>query len=139
MMNLAKLQMAPGEFEKHLAQAVEHLRFAFELIKLQIAGGRWFLFEHPAGASSWALDFVRAVVQRPDSHLVLAHQCRFGQKGTDQLGKALVKKPTRFLTNCAGIAHQLNKQCTGGHRHANTVGNAKMLRGCAIYLSLIHI
>ena len=77
MMNLSKLQMAPGEFDRKFAHAVEHLRFAFELIDLQIAGGRWFLFEHPAGASSWLLDFVRAVVERPDSHLVLAHQCRF--------------------------------------------------------------
>ena len=44
-----------------------------------------------------------------------------------------MKKPTRFLTNCAAIAHQLNKQCTGGHRHANTLSSSKMLRDCAIY------
>ena len=39
IMNLSKLQMAPGEFEKKLAHAIEHLRFAFELIDMQIAGG----------------------------------------------------------------------------------------------------
>ena len=60
-------------------------------------------------------------------HLVIAHQCRFGLKGTDQTGEALVKKPTRLLTNSSAIARQLNRQCTGGHQHATTVGQGKML------------
>ena len=67
-----------------------------------------FLFEHPAHATTWEVDFVKQMAERPDVHLVLAHQCRFGQKGRDSMGEALVKKPTRFLTNCAGIAHQLD-------------------------------
>ena len=128
IMHLAKLQMAPGEFERKLARAIDHLRFSFELIEMQIAAGRFILFEHPAGASTWDLDFVRAIIDRMGMHLVVAHQCRFGLKGTDQIGEALVKKPTRFLTNSAAIARQLNKQCTGGHRHATTIGQGKMLR-----------
>ena len=133
MMNLAKLGMDPAEFEKRYSRAVDHLKFTFRLIEKQVAAGRYFLFEHPAHATSWLLDFVIAMAARPGVQRVLAHQCRFGLKGTDQLGEALVKKPTRFLTNCDAIARKLDRGCCGGHRHANTVGNSAMLRQCAIY------
>ena len=133
IMQLAKLGMDPAEFDRRYARALDHLRFAFRLIQLQISEGRYFLFEHPANASSWNLDFVKEVTDRPGCILVLTHQCRFGQQGRDDIGTGLVKKPTRFLTNCPGIAHHLNKQCTGGHRHIQTVGNSKVLSQCAVY------
>ena len=100
IMNLAKLRMAPGEFERRLEHAVDHLRFMFSLFELQISLGGYIFFEHPKNATSWALDFVQLMKSRPGMQLIEAHMCRFGMTGRDPMGQGLVKKPTGFLTNC---------------------------------------
>ena len=133
IMRLAKLGMNADDYQTKLDRAVRHVEFTFELIKLQMNAGRYFLFEHPAYATSWQLECVQEIMARPDVQRVLAHQCRFGLRGVDKIGKALVKKPTYFLTNCPAIARRLDKQCAGGHRHAGTVGVGPMLAGCAVY------
>ena len=58
IMNLAKLRMVPGEFERRLAHATDHFRFMFDVFELQILLGGYILFEHPKNATSWSLDFV---------------------------------------------------------------------------------
>ena len=39
--------------EEKLRKAKIHLEFVCRLYQMQISEGRWFLHEHPAGASSW--------------------------------------------------------------------------------------
>jgi len=40
----------------------------------------------------------------------------------DESGRALVKKPTAFMTNSPEIARRLNQRCVGGHRHITLIG-----------------
>ena len=102
-----------------------------------MAAGRYFLFEHPAYATTWHLDCVEEVMTQAGVQRVLAHQCRLGLGGVDKVGEALVKLPTYFLANCLAIAQRLDRQCTGGHRHAGTVGAGKMLTQCAAYPTML--
>ena len=125
--------MAPGEFDRRLAQATDHLRFMFSLFELQISLGGYILFEHPRDATSWTLDFVQAMRWRPGMKFIITHMCRFGMTGRDQLGQGLLLKPTGFLTDCPALAATLDRQCTGGHRHISSF-NAGGLAQFAIYL-----
>ena len=64
---------------------------------------------------------------------VLAHQCCFGLRGANQIGKALVEKLTYFLTNCPALTRRLASQFCGGHWRATMEGAAKMFADCAMY------
>ena len=51
-------------------------------------------------------------------HVALAHQCQLGaESSTDDGGKELVLKPTRFMTNSPELANMLSRWCDGQHRH----------------------
>ena len=132
-MNIAKLRMKDGDFERKHAHAISHLQFMFELFDIQLQTGGHILFEHPASASTWSLPFVVELAKRPGMICVVAHMCRFGMSGRDQNGPGVVLKPTKFLTDSPAIAAELNRQCIGGHRHISTL-NAGGLAQFAIYL-----
>ena len=100
--------------EKERIAAVVHLDFVAEIARDQIAEGRYFLFEHPQGASSWGEDSIERLSRHPDVMKVVAHQCQFGaeiQAGPHK-GEPIMK-PTGFLTNSPELAKALNRQCNG--------------------------
>ena len=132
IMNIAKLRMKDGDFERKYAHAISHLQFMFELFDIQLQTGGHILFEHPASASTWSLPVVIEMTKRPGMVCVVAHMCRFGMSGRDPHGQGLVLKPTRFLTDSHAIAAELDRKCTGGHRHISTL-NAGGLAQFAIY------
>ena len=45
-----------------LEYGMKHLKFAMELCEIQANSGLYFLFEHPAGASSWSTGTVQRIV-----------------------------------------------------------------------------
>ena len=99
----------------------------------QARNGRYFLHEHPASATSWALDEVKAVADMPGIYKVVCHMCAFGMSATDDKGKGLVKKPTLFMTNSREVARKLDRKCRNlevgsgeDHRHVQLInGRAK--------------
>ena len=105
----------------------------FSLFELQLSLGGYILFEHPRDATSWTLDFVESMKWRPGMRCVVAHMCRFGMTGKDQLGQGLVLKPIRFMTDCPALAVALDRQCAGDHRHISSL-NAGGLVQFSIYL-----
>ena len=101
--------------DRSYAEAVVHIRFVCELYAEQVAGGRYFLHEHPVGASSWQLKCIQAIMELPGTQRVNGDQCMFGaeiQSGQDK-GQP-VNKPTGFMTNSHEVARSLNVRCTGG-------------------------
>ena len=46
-------KMSDERIKARLQDAMMHMRFALNLCLMQLAEGRMFMFEHPAGASSW--------------------------------------------------------------------------------------
>ena len=78
---------------------LELLRVGIEVCARQHRAGRWFLFEHPKGASSWSEPEVQKLINMNGVFIVELDQCMYGLTSTDQIGRASAKKPTRFITN----------------------------------------
>ena len=60
-------------------EAEAHIAFVTELYQMQVNAGRYFLHEHPAGATSWQLACVRTMLSRDDIERVNGDQCQYGQ------------------------------------------------------------
>ena len=93
------------------------LEFAMALCRHQHAMGRYFIFEHPAHATSWAEPCVDSVKSLRGVTLSRFDKCRFGLRL--RRGDAPVKKPTMFMSNMVGIQHTFHRKlCNCTERHA---------------------
>ena len=81
-----------------------------ELYQDQMRRDKLFLHEHPAEADSWSESCIRKVMRLEAVQTMTMHQCQFGQMTAD--GQP-IKKGTRWMSNCRGIPHRLDKQCAG--------------------------
>ena len=107
------------------------------LYRLQAKGGRYYLHEHPAGASSWKhasmVQFI--VADHSDVELVVGAMCSFGMmavnKHDEPLG--LVKKLTRWMTNAPEIAKLLTAPCSGDHEHHGLLGDTANTKRAQVY------
>ena len=107
---------------KTMENALKHLRFCVGVYSWQLERNKYFLHEHPWGASSWKLNFMRAVVARDDVYLVRGDQCMFGQRVTEGGVTMPARKRTGWLTNLAEVAKALGVNCDGKHQHAKMEG-----------------
>ena len=123
LQNLRKTPINAEAWEK----AIECVKFAVRVAEVQMAGGRFFYFEHPLSATSWRV--VEELVRLRETEgveSVVVHMCQFGLTASDGDGPGLAKKPTRILTNMKCLAEMINRKCQGGHRHVNLMdGKAK--------------
>ena len=120
-----------------MARAKKHLEFCVELYREQARGGRYFLHEHPAYASSWQTGIIEGMMKEDGVLRVTADQCLYGSETEDG---SPIKKPTSFMTNAPELARELRDRCTGkngacsrpeGGTHAQCRG--KTARLAAIY------
>ena len=133
MMNINKDRMDPLEYNQRLAEAKVHLQFVCELYVLQHEAGRYFIHEHPQGASSWRELCVMDTHLRTLAQKLTVHQCMYGLTSKDPGGvERPARKATTFMTNCPGMALTLNKLCDGGHQHTVLEG-AKRTRMSQVY------
>ena len=93
-------------------RAIQHLEICVQLYRAQAAGGRYFLHEHPAYASSWQTAAIEGLMSEESTIRVVADQCMYG--AADEEGSP-VKKPTGFMTNSPAIAGELSTRCMGRH------------------------
>ena len=105
------------KFEIRKAQAIKHLRFCSVLYRLQSAEGRYFLHEHPHGASSWDLDIMKNLEKLLGAVKVRADQCEYGLTTSVKGEVRPAKKPTSFLTNSRFIGEELSRTCSGDNSH----------------------
>ena len=75
LQNLRKWNKKAGE---ELEAAKEHIRFVVKLYKRQVEAGRWFLHEHPAGATSWQMAEVVKLSKELGVIINVADQCMYG-------------------------------------------------------------
>ena len=115
--------MGEQKYQAALGKARRHLRFTIEMCRDQIVHGGYFLFEHPATASSWKESEMLSLLKQPGVVSVVANMCRFGMESTFEDGSpGPVAKPTRFATNSACLRESLNRQCERNHQHAHLLG-----------------
>ena len=131
------------EWEKKYEDALALLQFSVDVCWDQISRGKFFLHEHPATASSWDLPMIRELAEHPGVSIVTGDMCRWGMhlleeketQGTDQ--PVLVKKPTKWMTNCPSLATLLGIRCTGGHEHSKLEGSRRTLQASNYPTSLV--
>ncbi len=107
------------DVETKLREALEHLRFAIDLCLQQHEQGRFFLFEHPASASSWYSQAVIALNSIKGVYKVNFDFCMLGMEVQTKDGEVkAVMKRTNVLTNSHAVASLLHgAQCRGDRRH----------------------
>ena len=118
MMNINKARMDPIEYQQRLAEARMHLTFVCRLYLLQHEAGRYFIHEHPQGASSWREECIMDRLMTTLARKLTVHQCMYGLTSKDPGGEVRpARKATSFMTNCPGMAVTLDKLCDGSHQH----------------------
>ena len=128
---LNRWRMAPGKWDALWEKGIRHMRFAVKFYRLQAEAGRFFLHEHPNSASRWKLREVMTLMSDLGITKSVAHLCRYGMTSKDGEEVGCVNKPTGFLTKSIHLKDQLQKTCTGGHRHVKLVGGRA--KACQIY------
>ena len=117
-----------------------HMEFVCELYAMQVEGNRYFLHEHPYGASSWSLSCIKRTMALQGVEEIRADQCQFGQRAKN--GRPIMK-PTGFMSNSPLLLKELRRVCKGekgycrgvpeteGLEHQHCTG--AVARGAAIY------
>ena len=119
--NFAK--MHPDRVRAILAKSRMHLNFVCSLYEEQIRGGRFFIHEHPAGATSWEEPAVKRIMKLPEVRVSRVDACQYGMTGTSEGKDHPVKKPTRWMSNMKGVNEAFNKTCSGWVDYAPIEGN----------------
>ncbi len=113
-------RMDPHVWDARMNLARVHLNFAMQLCRVQLEGGRGFVFEHPRTARSWLEPSVQALWRCHAVGVVGFDQCRYGL--TSPCGH-LLKKPTRLMTNMAAVLEEFSeKLCTCPSTHVHIQG-----------------
>ena len=111
---LNRLRRDPEVCRRELVRARIHLDFVMELYREQVEGGRFFLHEHPASASSWMEQCVNEIRELEGVDVVTADQCQYGSEVQYGFARgAPVKKPTSFMSNAPALLAELRKRCQG--------------------------
>ena len=125
--NFNYINMSEQDVKDKMAKAMEHIKFAVELCVMQINAGRLFMFEHPAGASTWESKLLRDLYSRDGVFKVNFDFCMAGMKVGNKVNDAKklhpVKKRTGLMTNSHAIYTIFREvQCRGEHVHADISG-----------------
>ena len=102
----------PEVVRREVIRARMHLDFMVSIYIEQIEGGRLFLHEHPANATSWHEASVERLAKFPGVELVHADQCQYGAEVMfGQYKGQPIKKPTGFMSNGSRVLKALTQRC----------------------------
>ena len=78
----------------------------------------------------------------PGMCIVISDMCRWGMKVRDEMPEDpsqpyLIKKPTKWMTNCRLMAEMLSLRCEGKHAHARLEGGTLTKRAASYPFSLV--
>ena len=136
MQNINQKHHIGEAWERKKQEGMDLLVFATQCYWDQIERGMFFLHEHPATASSWGLDAVKELEAHPGVHVVTGDMCRWGMRVRDEIPEDqgqpyVVKKPTKWMTNCKPLAELLSLRCDGGHSHVRLEGGTLTKRAAS--------
>ena len=97
--------MDKEKFQAARAMGLAHLHFSIELYNAQCDDGRYFVHEHPDGATSWSDARVVDLIARDGVWWTRNDQCELGQTAIGRDGRELpAQQPTGWITNSRKIA-----------------------------------
>ncbi len=107
-------------WDKKMREAESLLSLAMDFATRKDSAGRYFIFEHPATARSWATNVVRNVAALDGVRTITFDQCRFGLVSP---GGRPLRKRTSFMTNCSFVVHAFGgKWCNCDQQHRHIIG-----------------
>ena len=132
-----------SKLESAKKRALVHLQFCAAMYREQMRGGRYFLHEHPDSASSWTDEqCIKNMHEIKGVATVVTDQYKFGQQSREG---NLVKKSTRWMSNCPDILQAFDRRCTGRggvcsktHTHHQQC-NGRTAKEAAIYPFANHL
>jgi len=98
--------------KRERVRSMVHINFLIELYRRQMDGGRYFVHEHPAHATSWRIPGIQKLLEDPRVQRVQGDQCQYGavaQSGPK--ANFLIMKPTGFMSNSPEVLKQLSLRC----------------------------
>ena len=96
----------PEIVHSELEEAKDHVRWCMRFCAMQHRSNRYFVYEHPASASSWFLTEVKKMASASGVQCVKCDQCMFGLKMADERTGEVkpVRKRTVMMTNSPEVA-----------------------------------
>lgn len=73
-----KHRMSQAVWDRRWQQAVDWVEHCMRAIRIQVAKGQRFMFEHPARATSWKLPCVEEIKNLPNVRCISFDMCAFG-------------------------------------------------------------
>ena len=80
MNNLNYVRKSAEEVKQRMDYGRRHLEFCARLCEIQWREGRYFLHEHPQGASSWQEECIKKLMGKNGVQRVVGDQCMYGLK-----------------------------------------------------------
>ena len=142
MQNINQKHQHGPAWEQKYQEGCDLLLFASRCYWDQIEQGKFFLHEHLATASSWNMECMTELAAHPGVYSVKGDMCRWGMKVRDEIPEDasqpyLIKKPTKWKTNCRLLAELLSLRCEGNHVHARLEGGTLTKRAASYPFSLV--
>ena len=142
MQNINQKHQQGPVWEQKYQEGCDLLQFASQCYWDQIERGMFFLHEHPATASSWNMECIAEVAAHPGVYTVVSDMCRWGMKVRDEIPEDptqpyLIKKPTKWMTNCRQLADLLSLRCEGNHSHVRLEGGNLTKKAASYPLPLV--
>ena len=114
--------------ERARVRAGVNLALICQMYLYQIKNGRYFLHEHPAGASSWSESCIRQVYASEGVDKFVGDQCQYG--ALTEMGQPITT-PTGFMSNSPAIRQELRQRRQGRHGWCNRRTTRQGHAGCS--------
>ena len=117
MNNINYSRMLDAEKEQRIAYGKKHWEFCMTLYELQWRGGRYFVHEHPATASSCQEQCAQRMLNKQGVVRVVGDQCRYGLTAWDDQRRGPTRKSTGCMTISPCIVKALGLRCPNTTEH----------------------
>ena len=120
-------KMSQAMIASKWAEGMLYLKHAMDCCLRQYHQGRFFVFEHPASATSWRQNEVMRVAALPGVWVVTMDQCMCGL--VSPVNRVPMRKRTKLMTNSRLIAARFaGKLCDKSHAHQEITGSEGGIR-----------
>ena len=137
MQNINKGRRDPKVVEKEIEEARGHVRFCRELYLMQAESGRFFVHEHPAGASSWTMKEMVELATKKGVDIVTFDMCCFGMTARKGEKEGPVRKRTKIISNSREVLKRVERKCPNdgglGEKHEHVVLEDGRTKGAQVY------
>ena len=79
------------------------MRFSALVCHIQVQHNRYFIFEHPRGATSWKTRSIQELLAVPGVFTNYIDMCAYGLRARDAEGEGAVKKTTTLMSNLPAV------------------------------------